>query len=482
MQVTKKKFKSSFTANISLFLLVLSCSITLLIAVFIYIEIKFLFKESLREHVKAIASTGAMFFKTEELDKIRGRASLGTSQYRNLIFTLQKIKMQNPKLIFVDVYRKTENPVMFEYVGDADSILPDIPIDLNGDELINESDALAAPGDLYDGSEVPNFVENAFIRPDVDPELELSQWGLTLDASAPIFNKYGLSEYVFNVSLNVTEFVRHQQLALVPFQIFVIILILILCILTCSLLKIWSSRVNLLQDLDRQKDELLGIVAHQLAKPITAIRWDLESLLDGDLGALPEKQKDEVDIMRTQAVNLADLVSMILDVSRVQLGKIKLEAQPLDLNAFFKEIIDVIEPTVKQKKIHFVKNMPASMPTVLLDKRYTRMTIENLLTNAVKYTPEGGKVTLDVSFKDGTMHCEVSDTGCGIPKEDQGKIFGKMFRASNVRNAVEGNGFGLYVAKGAVEGQGGTIGFSSKEGAGTTFTVTLPVREATLKS
>ena len=233
-----------------------------------------------------------------------------------------------------------------------------------------------------------------------------------------------------------------------------------------------------LRDLDRQKDELLGIVAHQLSQPITAIRWDLESFLDGDLGKLTDEQNTEAKTMRTMAVNLADLTGMILDVTRIQLGKMQLTPQALDLGALFNEMIDVVKPTVAQKKQNLDINLPKEFPTVLLDKRYTRMTIENLLTNAVKYTPEGGKVTLDVQIKDGVLHGRVSDTGCGIPKADQDKIFGKMFRASNVRNAQEGNGFGLYVAKGAIEGQGGRIRFESAEGKGTTFFFELPLREA----
>ncbi len=131
-----------------------------------------------------------------------------------------------------------------------------------------------------------------------------------------------------------------------------------------------------------------------------------------------------------------------LYVSRIQLGKIQFSPQPLDLNAFFTEVLQVVEPTVQQKKLNFVKSMPKMLPTVLLGKRYTRMTVENLLTNAVKYTPDGGTVTFDLTIENGILHCS-ADTGCGIPKEDQGKIFGKMYRASNVRNTVEGNGFGV---------------------------------------
>lgn len=249
------------------------------------------------------------------------------------------------------------------------------------------------------------------------------------------------------------------------------------------LLSIWESRVKLLQDLDRQKDELLGMVSHQLAKPITAIKWNLESMIDGDIGNLNSEQKESANTMQSMATSLADLVSMILDVSRIQLGKVKLDPQPLELNAFFKEIVDVVQPTIKERKISFVQEIyPEKLPTVLLDKRYTRMTIENLLTNAIKYTPEGGTVKLWVQVTNNILHCSVSDTGCGIPKVEQEKIFGKMFRASNVRNTMDGNGFGLYVAKGAVEGQGGKIWFQSTEAKGTTFFVDLPAKTAEIKA
>jgi signal transduction histidine kinase len=169
-------------------------------------------------------------------------------------------------------------------------------------------------------------------------------------------------------------------------------------------------------------------------------------------------------------------VNHILDVSRVQLGRVHIEKQKMDLNEFFKEIISVVEPKALEKKVEFIKLLPESFPKAMLDKRYTRMTIENLMTNAIKYTPEKGKVVVTVTTENNILRVVVKDNGFGIPLADQKKIFGKMFRASNVRNsAVDGNGFGLYVAKGAVESQGGKIWFESTEGRGTTFYVELPL-------
>ena len=230
-----------------------------------------------------------------------------------------------------------------------------------------------------------------------------------------------------------------------------------------------------LRELDRQKDELLSIVSHQFATPVSALKWNFEMMLDGDDGKLSKKQEENVKSLQNITNDLSDLVSMILDVSRVQLGRMKMDRQELDLDVFFKEILEVIEPKAEQKKVKFVVSLPKKFPKALLDKRYTRMTIENLLSNAVKYTPANGDVHFDVKIKDKTMYCEVKDTGVGIPKDDQDKIFGKQFRASNVRNEVDGNGFGLYVAKGSVEAQGGKIWFKSEQGKGTTFFVELPL-------
>jgi signal transduction histidine kinase len=154
----------------------------------------------------------------------------------------------------------------------------------------------------------------------------------------------------------------------------------------------------------------------------------------------------------------------------------KSEPLPLDLKEFFGEVLAVIEPRAKAKPVELRVEMPENFPEARLDKRLTRITIENLLTNAVKYTPVNGRVDLRVRVAGGTLTVEVVDTGCGIPKSEQDKIFGKQYRASNVRNTIEGNGFGLFAAKGAVESQGGTISFTSAEGKGTTFAITLPLQ------
>jgi signal transduction histidine kinase len=158
----------------------------------------------------------------------------------------------------------------------------------------------------------------------------------------------------------------------------------------------------------------------------------------------------------------------------------KVDRADLDLNNFFTEVLAVIEPKATVKKQKFIKKMPAKLPVASLDKRLMRMTLENLLSNAVKYTPEGGRVELSVTFADHMLRYEVKDSGCGIPKEEQDKIFGKLFRATNVRN-TEGNGLGLFAAKGAAEAQGGKVWFTSEPNKGTTFFVEVPLTEGSVQ-
>ena len=297
---------------------------------------------------------------------------------------------------------------------------------------------------------------------------------MQLSAYAPILDSAGDTIAIVGIDVTVDNFKQRTQAMLLPFLLFIFFLIALLTLLTLLLIRFYGERVRAMREIDRQKDELLSIVSHQLATPVSSAKWYLEMLQDGDVGKLTPKQGEHVHSIQGIAENLTDLVSMILDVSRVQLGRMQVDREALDLSEFFKEILTVIEPKAEEKKVKFSVSLPEKLPVAMLDRRLMRMTLENLLSNAVKYTPEKGSVELRVTVKDDVLEYIVKDTGCGIPKAEQKKMFTKLFRASNVLN-VSGNGFGLFVAKGAVEAQGGSISFVSAGGEGTTFTVAIPL-------
>lgn len=302
---------------------------------------------------------------------------------------------------------------------------------------------------------------------------------IVLDVGAAwVLYKYTIR--LFITDINPDRFSSLSQQTISPFLIFVGVITLIMVLLAAFLIHLQSRQVGLMAEIDRQKDELLSIVSHQLATPVSAVKWYLEMMHDGDVGALTKEQEEHVGTMQTSMHNLADLIHLLLDVSRIQLDRMKVDRQPLDLAEFFEEMLTVIRPMAEEKKLNFTASLPISLPTVSLDKRLMTMAVENILTNAVKYTPEKGTVTFTVELNGKTMRCSVRDTGCGIPKAEQEKVFSKLFRASNATDG--GNGFGLYIAKGAVESQGGKIWLKSKVGKGTTFFIELPLVEVEKES
>lgn len=450
--------------------------ITIIVVYAVYIQTQNILKERLRERLTSIAATAALQFNADLLDKVQDRSDLGLPELKVVTEIMNKVRDANKNLKFIYILRPTTDPNLQVFIADADTLAPLKELDENGNNILDDEENPPQPGDEYDTSELPVFAEVLNGAAVADYEINADQWGIFLSGYAPIFNEEGNLKAILGIDVEVSDFNILVRATLIPFIILSGVLLVVLLVLTYILTKIWSNRVEIVKELDHQKDELLGIVSHQLATPVSSIRWYTEMLIDGDLGKVNKDQKTHLNSMMTVAASLSDLVSMILDVSRIQLGRMHIEKQELNLSDFFKEILDIIEPKSKAKRIDFDISIPRSLPKAMLDRRYTHMTIENLLSNAVKYTPENGNITFKVEIKNQKMFCEISDTGCGIPAKDQDKIFGKLFRASNVRNNIDGNGFGLFVAKGAVEAQGGKISFLSKEGKGTTFYVELPLK------
>ncbi|HIH22621.1 TPA: HAMP domain-containing histidine kinase [Candidatus Micrarchaeota archaeon] len=443
----------------------------------LYTTMQDVFRAGIDERLKGLAGAASVSFSTKELDIIGHEESVGTPAYEQSVIKLQHIRLQIPNIRFAYIFRQTDDPNTLEFVADADSLHPDQEVDLNKDGIINDEDALAYPGDPYDVSEISELREIAFKSPAVDREFVQDQWGITLSGYAPIRDPNlpeKSAKYAIGLDLEITQFWKMVQRIIIPFIGFSVFLFLVIVFLAFSLRNLWKRQVHQMAELDRQKDELIGIVSHQLASPISSVQWSLQGVLDGDFGPISNELKKHMELDSKTTANLLDLAKLLLDVSRIELGRLKMNKQKHSLSEFFHEIITVIEPKAKEKNITFKRSIPASLPEGMFDKRLTHMTIENLLTNAVKYTPEKGKVELTVSVRSSVLSCIVKDTGIGIPKKDQAELFGKLFRASNVQS-IEGNGFGLYVAKGAIEQQGGSIRFESEEGKGTAFFVELPV-------
>lgn len=450
---------------------------------FLYEHTVNLLTDNLRHRLLAIVTTQAANINPAHVTALQMEEDWQKPEWAQLVSRLKRAKDRNDDIVFLYIFRRSpRSPGSLEFVADAESLNPyanvdDDPtndVDANGDEVIEPEgpDKLQWPGQEY--PDPPEEAFRAFDGPLTSIDLYADAWGQVLTGYEPILDDNGKVIAVLAADIRANEFFTITGQTLTPFLWFVAFLVVVILVLTGLLIKIWSTRVRFLQELDRQKDELIGIVSHQLNGPISALRWSLEDFLAGEFGEMTDEAMEQLRREIATIAGLSDLTTLLLDVSRIELGKLAMDKQTTDLVRLFGEILPVIEPKATEKGVQLKCTLPPSLPEGTFDRRLTRMTIENLLSNAVKYTPSGGTVELRAEIRGRTLHCMVRDTGIGIPKGEQAKLFGKLFRASNV-GTVEGNGFGLYVAKGAIEQQGGKLWFQSEEGKGTTFFVELPI-------
>lgn len=477
-----KKFNIDRLSVIGGGIVVSAIVITAVVSLLLYQSTVSLLTENLRQRLLSITITQAANLNADEVWALQTEDDWKKPAWKSVVTRMKKAKDSNTNIVFMYIFRKSkDDPKKMVFVSDAESLNPyanidndsSNDVDANHDGKIepNGADQLQWPGQEY--PDPPEETFEAYNGPLTSADLYSDSFGKVLTGYAPIKDGSGRIVAILATDIRADDFLTITTQTLYPFILFILFLVLVIAILAFALIRIWNSRLKVLAELDRQKDELLSIVSHQLAAPITAIKWYLELLQDDTTGS---EKTEYFGTMQGITANLSDLVSMLLDVSRIQLGKMKPDKKEIALAEFFNPILQVVIPKAQESGVKFEHNVTADLPKAMIDKRLTRMTIENLLTNAIKYTSKDGTVKLNLEFKNDEMLCTVSDTGFGIPLAEQSKIFGKLYRASNVRNTVDGNGFGLYVAKGAIESQGGKLWFESTEGKGTTFYATLPLK------
>ena len=241
------------------------------------------------------------------------------------------------------------------------------------------------------------------------------------------------------------------------------------------------------REIDEAKTNFVSLASHQLRTPISSESWFLEMLLSGEVGSLNEKQKDYAQEAYSLNKRLGKIVSMLLNVSRIEMGEITVEPVSVDMEKVINETLSSITPLTLEKNIWIEKKMEKDLPIINADPKLIGIVIDNLVANAVQYTGKDGHITVSVQKIASDIVVEITDDGIGIPKNDQPKMFSKLFRADNAKEIyTEGNGLGLYMTKSIVESWGGTIRFVSPVGSkteseekekrlGTSFFVTVPL-------
>jgi signal transduction histidine kinase len=249
------------------------------------------------------------------------------------------------------------------------------------------------------------------------------------------------------------------------------------------------------RELSQAKTDFVALASHQLRTPLSIIKWYIDFLIAGDAGQLSQEQIKYLKEVYKSNERSIELVNALLDVSRIDLGTFSIEPKPTNLIERVESAITKFMPEIKTKKIKLEKHFD-KLPIINLDPRLIKIVFENIISNSIKYTPAGGTVRLDIKKTDRDVLIKISDTGCGIPREQQPKIFTKLFRADNVKKIESiGTGLGLYIARAVIEKSGGKIWFQSpsldlllaegqkntdlpldKRSKGTTFFITIPLK------
>ena len=238
-----------------------------------------------------------------------------------------------------------------------------------------------------------------------------------------------------------------------------------------------------LKELDKTKDEFLSMASHQLRTPLTTIKGYLSMMTEGDAGKLTKTQHEFVNYAFDASERMVNLISDLLNVSRLEAGRFLIQTKPIDLDDMVADEVRQLQQHARNKHLELIYVPPADkLPPVELDDNKTRQVIMNFIDNAIYYT-KTGSVTVSLSKAGELVRLEVTDTGIGVPEAAKKKLFSKFFRAENAQGVrPDGTGLGLYLARRVIADQNGTIIFKSTEGHGSTFGFELPIKSTNAKA
>ncbi|MBI3583336.1 MAG: GAF domain-containing sensor histidine kinase [Nitrospinae bacterium] len=232
-----------------------------------------------------------------------------------------------------------------------------------------------------------------------------------------------------------------------------------------------------LKELNQMKDEFISIVSHDLRSPLTNILIFSDMFLMKTFGELTEKQKEAVYMINRSGIHLRDLINDLLDLAKIEAGKIDLHKLKGKIGDAIKESINAMQFNAHEKEIDIKLNLPETEPEINADWLKIFQVMNNLISNAIKFTHEGGSISISLRYDKDNVEVSVQDTGQGIAEDDIPLIFDKFRQVkSKATRGEKGSGFGLAIAKNLIELHSGKIWAESRLGKGTTFYFTLPVK------
>ena len=238
-----------------------------------------------------------------------------------------------------------------------------------------------------------------------------------------------------------------------------------------------SQALKEVEEISKKKSEFISAVSHELRTPLTSIKGYASILMTGKVGDIPDAVKERLGKINLHSDNLVKLINDLLDISRIESGRVEMKVAPHPVRPMLDNISDLLTPQLRDKGVILKLNIPADMTEIEYDDTQLDRAFINLIGNAIKFTPDSGTITVNAhpNLERQEVLFEVADTGIGISKENMSKLFDEFFRVDNEINMkVKGTGLGLALAKNIVEAHYGHMWVTSEEGHGTTFHFTVP--------
>lgn len=233
--------------------------------------------------------------------------------------------------------------------------------------------------------------------------------------------------------------------------------------------------LNEVRVMSKRKSDFISAVSHELRTPLTSIKGYASILLGGQLGEIPEQARIRIEKINRHSDELTHLVNELLDISRIESGKVTMRQEKQELRRIAETVFDLLSVQFKERQIEFSTNIPEETNNVLADVTQINRVFINLIGNALKFTPAGGKISISSRKLGSLIEISVADTGYGIPQESLDLIFEEFYRVENeINSQVKGTGLGLSLVKHIIEAHGGKISVKSKMNSGSTFIFTLP--------
>ena len=235
--------------------------------------------------------------------------------------------------------------------------------------------------------------------------------------------------------------------------------------------------VERLAEANQMKTEFISIASHQLKTPLSALNWSTELLITKYREGLNEKQLSTIKEIASAKTKMTRLVNDLLDVARIDQGNLFLAEDNIDIPTLIEIIVEENKVLAKSLGVEVDIKGQNNPPSIIGDNRRIKVAIDNLVSNAIKYSKQGGKVQIKSKKEGKNIQVCIKDNGIGIPEDQQDKLFEKFFRSENARKlSTEGTGLGLYITKNIIEGSGGEIWLESNENKGSSFYFSLPIK------